>query len=63
MKIRVSLRTYILKYRHAEMKFYMFLYVCETWTLTLRKQIRLEVFDKRALWTIFGPKRKDLRGG
>jgi hypothetical protein len=32
------------------------LYGCETWTLALRKQLRLKVFYKRVLPKIFGPK-------
>jgi hypothetical protein len=33
------------------------LYGCETWSLTLRKENRLRVFDNRVLRRIFGPKR------
>jgi len=33
------------------------LYGCETWSLTLRKQCRLRVFEDRVLKRIFGPKR------
>jgi len=33
------------------------LYVCETWSLTLRKERRLTVFENRRLRRIFGPKR------
>jgi hypothetical protein len=32
------------------------LYGCETWSLTLREQHRLRVFEKRDLRRIFGPK-------
>jgi hypothetical protein len=34
------------------------LYGCETWSLTLRKECRLRVFENRVL-RIFGPKRDD----
>jgi len=37
------------------------LYGCETWSLTLREEYRLRVFDNRALWKILGPK-KDVTG-
>jgi hypothetical protein len=39
------------------------LYGCETWSLTLREEHRLRVFEKRALRRIFGPKRDELIGG
>jgi hypothetical protein len=32
------------------------LYVCETWSLTLRKECRLRVFKNRVLRRIFGPR-------
>jgi hypothetical protein len=34
------------------------LYGCETWSLTLRKEHRLRVFQNRLLRRIFGPKRE-----
>ncbi|KAJ9574461.1 hypothetical protein L9F63_008387, partial [Diploptera punctata] len=33
------------------------LYGCETWTLTLREERRLQVFENKVLRKIFGPKR------
>ena len=33
------------------------LYRCETWSLTLREECRLLVFENRVLRKIFGPKR------
>jgi hypothetical protein len=39
------------------------LYVCEMWSLTLRKEHRLRVFENRALRRIFGPKRDEVIGG
>ena len=33
------------------------LYGCETWSLTLREECRLRVFENRILKRIFGPKR------
>jgi hypothetical protein len=38
------------------------LYGCETWSLTLRVEQRLRVFDNRVLKRIFGPKRDDAKG-
>jgi hypothetical protein len=38
------------------------LYGCETWSLTLRKEHRLRVFENRALRRIFGPKRNEVTG-
>jgi hypothetical protein len=39
-----------------------FLYGCEIWSLTLRKECRLRVFENRALRRIFGPKRDEVTG-
>jgi hypothetical protein len=36
--------------------------LCETWSLTLRQQHRLRVFENRVLRRIFGPKRDDVTG-
>jgi hypothetical protein len=38
------------------------LYGCETWSLTLRKEHRLKVFENRVLRRIFGPKRHEVTG-
>jgi hypothetical protein len=38
------------------------LYACETWSLTLRKEHRLRVFENRVLRRIFGPKRGEVMG-
>jgi hypothetical protein len=38
------------------------LYWCETWSLTLREEHRLRVFENRAL-RIFRPKRDEVTGG
>jgi hypothetical protein len=35
---------------------------CETWSLTLRKEYRLRVFEKWVLRRIFGPQRDDVTG-
>jgi hypothetical protein len=41
----------------------MVLYGCETWSLTLREQHRLRVFENRALGSIFRPRRDEVTGG
>ena len=33
---------------------------CETWSLTLREEDRLRVFENRVLRRIFGPKRDEV---
>jgi hypothetical protein len=38
------------------------LYGCETWSLTLREEHRLRVFENRVLRGIFGPKRDKVTG-
>jgi hypothetical protein len=38
------------------------LYGCETWSLTLRDERRLMVFENRVLRRIFGPKRDEVTG-
>ena len=35
---------------------------CETWSLALREESRLRVFENRVLRRIFGPKRDEVRG-
>jgi len=37
-------------------------YGCETWSLTLREECRLRVFENRVLRIIFGPKRDEVTG-
>jgi hypothetical protein len=39
------------------------LYGCETWSVALREEHRLRVFEKRVLRGIFGPKRDEVTGG
>jgi hypothetical protein len=38
------------------------LYGCETWSLTLREERRLSVFENRVLWRIFWLKRGEVTG-
>jgi hypothetical protein len=37
-------------------------YGCETWSVTLREEHRLRVFENRVLRRIFGPKRDEVTG-
>jgi hypothetical protein len=39
------------------------LYGCETWSLTVREEHKLRVFENRLLRRIFGPKRYGVMGG
>ena len=38
------------------------LYGCETWSLTLREERRLRVFENRVMRRIFGPTRDEVTG-
>jgi hypothetical protein len=38
------------------------LYGCETWSLTLREEHRLRVFENKVPRRIFGPKRDEVTG-
>jgi hypothetical protein len=37
-------------------------YGCETWSLTLREERRLRVFESRVLRRVFGPERDEVTG-
>jgi hypothetical protein len=37
-------------------------YGCETWSLMLREERRLRVFENRVLRRVFGPKRNEVMG-
>jgi hypothetical protein len=39
------------------------LYGCEAWSLTLREEHKLMVFENKVLRGIFGLKRNEIRGG
>jgi hypothetical protein len=39
------------------------LFWCEIWSLTLREENRLRVFENRMLSRIFGPDRNEVTGG
>jgi hypothetical protein len=38
------------------------LYGCETWSLTLKEELRLRVFENKVLRRIFGSKRGEVTG-
>ena len=38
-------------------------YGCETWSLKLREERRLRVFENRVVRRIYGPKRDEVTGG
>ena len=38
------------------------LYGCETWSLTLREEWKLRVFENKVLRRIFGPRRDEVTG-
>ena len=47
---------------HRNIFFPVILYGFETWSLTLREERRLRVFQNRVLRRIFGPKRDEVTG-
>jgi hypothetical protein len=55
-----------LLFRNVKVKIYktiivpLVLYGCETWSVTLREEHRLRVFENRVVRRIFGPKRDDV---
>jgi len=57
-----------LLYKNLKIKIYraiilpVVLYGCETWSLTLREERKLMMFEDRVLRRIFGPKRDELTG-
>ena len=55
----------IQKFKDQDVQNYNFpvvLYGCETWSLTLREERRLRVFENRVLRRVFGPKRDEVTG-
>jgi len=57
-----------LLYKNLKIKIYrtiilpIVLYGCETWSLTLREERRLRVFENRVFRRVFGPKRNEVTG-
>jgi hypothetical protein len=56
----LSKNTKIRVYRTVVLAF--ILYGCETWSVTLREEQKLRVFENRVLRRIFGPKRDEATG-
>ena len=60
--------SFSLLYKNLKIKIYrtiilpVVLYGCETWSLTLREERRLRVFENRVLRIVFGPKRDEVTG-
>jgi hypothetical protein len=52
-KLKIRIKTIILP---------VVLYGCETWSLSLREEHRLRVFENRVLRRIFAPKRDEVTG-
>jgi hypothetical protein len=48
--------------RNGQILWHIVLYGCESWSLTLREEHRLRVFESRVLRRIFGPKRDEVTG-
>jgi hypothetical protein len=63
-----DLLSYSLLSKNTKIKIYrtvivlLFLYGCETWSVTLREEHRLRMFENRVLRGIFGPKRDEVKG-
>ena len=66
--IRCSLLSSSLLSKNLKIKIYrtiilpVVLYGCETWSLTLREELRQRVFENRTLRRIFGPKTDEVTG-
>jgi hypothetical protein len=62
MLVIIQCRIFCLPVKNTKIKIYrtiilpVVLYGCETWSLTLRVEHRLRVFENRMLRSIFGPK-------
>jgi hypothetical protein len=58
IRVWVCITMYVFKYIYMYVCF--FLYGCKTWSLTLREEHRLRVFENRVL-RIFGPKSDEVK--
>jgi hypothetical protein len=60
--------TFVFQFVNLKIKIYrtiilpIVLYGCETWSLMLREECRMKVFENRVLRRVFGPKRDALTG-
>jgi len=53
------------KFKDKDIQNYNFaivLYGCETWSLTMKEEPRLRLFENRVLGRVFGPKRDEVTG-
>jgi hypothetical protein len=48
--------------KYIKLIFLVVLYGCETWSLALREEHQLRMFENRVLRRIIGPKREELMG-
>jgi hypothetical protein len=66
--VKFIFKRFIYQFQNKPLKIYktiilpVVLYRCETWSLAVRKEHRLRVFENRVL-RIFGPKRDEVTGG
>jgi hypothetical protein len=64
MKVKMSSATkFNVILLDVELRFIRKVIRCETWSLTLRQEHRLRVFENRVLKRIFGLKRDEVTGG
>ena len=47
-------------FKNLKIKIYVIMYGCEAWSLTMREERRLRVFENKVLRRIFGPKRDEV---
>jgi hypothetical protein len=59
---RLSERSRILNWNQGTITLPVVLYGCETWSLTLREEHRLRVFENRVLRRTFGPEGHEVTG-
>jgi hypothetical protein len=65
-----NLLSSILPYKNLKIKIHVYrtillpvaLYGCENWSLTLREECRLRLFENKVLRRVFGPKRNEVTG-
>jgi hypothetical protein len=71
MLATIQSRTFLssrLLFKHVKIRIYKTIifpvvqYGCETWSLSLKEEHRLRVFENRVLRRIFGPKRDEVKG-
>ena len=68
MYLKTAVNLLLSNYTKNRFLFFLFvilpvvLYGCETWSLTLREERRLRVFENRVLRRVFGPKRDKVTG-